>query len=262
MVILYMQPLKSLVKEDEAANVNASAVEMSAQFNLENVSEFAKQGLNASLKKDITDLESSLKDASDDEKLPILKSLETKWHDVNKHAPRAYVLEEIANLESTFANWMLTGDAFSEAYSHSQDTVMTPALIQRAIHAYEIALDMDKESLEAKTGIGSAYVNGSNPMKGITILLEVVKEDPKNIKANFNLGLFSMQSRQFDKAVDRFLTVVEQEPSTEAWFYLATSYENIGLNKEAIHAYEQSKTLAADPSLSQFIDRKIGELTK
>jgi uncharacterized protein HemY len=71
-----------------------------------------------------------------------------------------------------------------------------------------------------------------------------------------------MQSRQFDKAVDRFKTVVEQEPSAEAWFYLATSYENIGLNREAIQAFEKSKQLAADPSLSQFIDRKVEELSK
>jgi predicted negative regulator of RcsB-dependent stress response len=33
------------------------------------------------------------------------------------------------------------------------------------------------------------------------------------------------------------------------------------LKKEAINAFEKSKQLAADPSLSQFIDRKIDELS-
>lgn len=261
MVVLYMQPLKSLVKE-EATAMEASEAGIGSQFNLENVSEVAKQGLNASLQKDITDLEASLKEASEEQKLPLLRQLAEKWHDVNKASPRAFALEEIAIKEPTFENWLKAGDVFSEAYANLQDTVMVPVLTQRAIHAYEAALDLNKESLDARTGLGAAYVNGPNPMQGITMLLEVVKEAPKNVKANTSLGLFSMQSRQFDKAVDRFKTVIEQEPGAEAWFYLATSYENIGLKKEAIHAFEQSKKLAADPSLSQFIDRKINELSQ
>ncbi|HLT41599.1 MAG TPA: tetratricopeptide repeat protein [Sphingobacteriaceae bacterium] len=261
MIILYLQPLKSLVKEeDAAAGVETSAP--SNDFTLENVSEIAKQGLNTNLQKDITDLEASLKEASEDEKLPLLKQLAQKWDDVNKLSPHAYALEEIAKREPTFENWLKTGDVFSEAFSNLQDTVMVPVLTQHAIKAYETALELDGTSLDAKTGLGSAYVNGPNPMQGITLLLEVVEEDPNNVKANFNLGLFSMQSRQFDKAVDRFKTVVDKDPSAEAWFYLATSYENIGLKNEAIDAFQKSKQLAADPSLSQFIDRKVEELSK
>jgi tetratricopeptide (TPR) repeat protein len=261
MIILYLQPLKSLVKEeDAAAGVEASTP--GDNFTLENISEIAKQGLNTNLQKDITDLEASLKEASEDEKLPLLKQLAAKWDDVNKASPHAYTLEEIAKKEPTYENWLKTGDVFSDAYSNLQDTVMVPVLTQHAIKAYKNALELNEESLDAKTGLGSAYVNGPNPMQGITLLLEVVDKDPNNIKANFNLGLFSMQSRQFDKAVDRFKTVVDQDPSAEAWFYLATSYENIGLKNEAIHAFQKSKQLAADPSLSQFIDRKVEELSK
>lgn len=262
MVVLYIQPLKSLVKEEDTAAAMEVSTTSGDQFTLENVSEIAKQGLNASLQKDISDLEASIVVASEEEKLPLLKQLAGKWHDVNKPTPQAFALEKIAAKEPTFDNWLKAGDVFSEAYTNLQDTVMVPALTQRAIHAYKAALDFDKESLDAKTGLGSAYVNGPNPMQGITMLLDVVKEDPKNSKANFNLGLFSMQSRQFDKAVDRFKTVVEQDPSAEAWFYLATSYENIGLKREAIQAFEKSKQLAADPTLSQFIDRRIEELSK
>jgi hypothetical protein len=207
MIVLYLQPLKSLVKEEDAA-IALEATTSGGDFTLENVSEIAKQGLNPNLQKDITDLEASIAEASEEEKLPLLKQLAEKWHDVNKPSPQAYVLEEIANKESTFENWLKTGDAFSEAYSNLQDTIMVPILTQRAVHAYEVALGLDENSLEAKTGLGSALVTGSNPMKGITMLLDVVKEDPKNSRANFNLGLFSMQSRQFDKAVDRIKTVV------------------------------------------------------
>jgi len=259
--VLFAQPIKSLIKEDTAPEATAGAsVEL---FTPEDVSKIAKQGLNPNIQKDISDLEESIKAASEEEKIALLKQLAEKWNGVNKPSAEAFTLEEIAKRESTLSNWLKTGDAFSDSYHNLQDTIMVPVLTAHALEAYEQALKLDAKSLEAKTGLGSAYVNGTNPMKGITMLLEVVKEDPNNLKANFNLGLFSMQSRQFDKAVDRFKTVVSQQAADpEAWFYLATSYENIGLKKEAIVAFEKSKQLAADPSLSQFIDRKIGELSK
>jgi predicted RNA polymerase sigma factor len=38
--------------------------------------------------------------------------------------------------------------------------------------------------------------------------------------------------------------------------------KKIGLRNEAISAYQKSKELAADPTLSQYIDRQIAELSK
>jgi cytochrome c-type biogenesis protein CcmH/NrfG len=144
-----------------------------------------------------------------------------------------------------------------------QDTALASALTTKAIHAYESAIELDPSNLSAKTGLGaSLVVGGGNPMTGISLLQEVVKEDPKNLEANRALGLFSLQSQQFDKAVERFITVVEQKPDAESYFYLATGYEKIGLRNEAISAYQKSKELAADPTLSQYIDRQIAELSK
>lgn len=258
--VLVAQPIKSLVKEDTAEEAQANTTNES--FTPESVYAIAKQGLNANIQQEITALEERIGAASEEKKLSLLKQLATKWNGVNKISAEAFTLEEIAKKEANYENWLKAGDAFAASYHNIQDTVLAPVLTDRALQAYEKALALNSNSLEAKTGLGSAYVNGTNPMKGITMLLEVVKEDPTNLKANFNLGLFSMQSRQFDKAVDRFKTVVDQKPDPEAWFYLATSYENIGLKKEAIAAFEKSKQLAADPSLSQFIDRKINELSK
>ena len=95
------------------------------------------------------------------------------------------------------------------------------------------------------------------------MLLDVVKKDPKNFKANMNLGTFAMKSGQFDKAIIRFESVVKNIKATpDAYFYLATAYENLGKKQEAIDAYLQSKKLAANPTLSSFIDKKVAELKK
>jgi tetratricopeptide (TPR) repeat protein len=260
MGFLLAQPIKGLVNEDKG---NVAAASGGPQLTLESVSQQAKQGLNANLIKEISDIEAQLQNAGDAEKIGILQQLATKWDDVNRPAPLGFVYEELAKLDDQFDHWLKAGDAYRAAYTNLQDTLMASALNGFAIKAYEKALERNASSLDAKTGLGSAYVSGTkNPMAGIALLQEVVKADPTHVGANKSLGLFSMQSRQFDRAIDRFKTVVSLQPDAESYFYLATSYENIGLKREAIAAFEKSSDLAADPTLTQFINRKIDELSK
>ncbi len=118
------------------------------------------------------------------------------------------------------------------------------------------------DNLDAQTGLGIADVNGGapSPMTGISLLLGVVAKEPKNLKANLNLGLFSMKSGQFEKAVTRFKNVVEQKPELEPYFYLAESYKQLGMKPEAIAAYQKCKELAGDPAFNQKMDEYIKEL--
>jgi cytochrome c-type biogenesis protein CcmH/NrfG len=259
---LFSLNIKGLQKE-ESDKPPAKQAQAVVEVTLEKVSETAKQTINASLAAEITGLETALKNADEPSKLALYKQIALKWDDVNVAIPSAFYKELIAQKESSYENWVLAGDQLTTAYQTTQDSTTQPVLVQKAITAYQAALKLNPASLNAKTGLGSAYVSGTaNPMQGIQLLLEVVKEDPKNVKANTNLGLFSMRSGQFDKAITRFKTVIEQKPDPEAWFYLATSYENLGQNKDAILAYEKSKELAAEPGLSNFVDQKIKALKK
>jgi len=258
--------IQGLVKPGEGsgapANASAPAPSTVKAISLDEVSQAAKEGLNASLKSQISELEAQLKSASDDEKLDLYKKLAQQWDDVNLATPSSLYYEMIAEKVPDFDTWLKAGDKFTDAYQQSMDTLVQPALVQKAISSYQKADKIKPNTLEVKTGLGIAYVTGTpNPMQGITLLLDVVKQDPKNLKANLNLGLFSMKSGQFDKAVGRFKTVISITPSAEAWFYLASSYESMNKNEDAIAAYLKTKEIAADPNMSQFVDRKINELS-
>lgn len=264
MGLLLSLDTQGLVKpEENAPSSNATATSAPVKsVSVDEVSATAKEALNASLKKQLSDLEAKLKSASEGEKLTIQKQLAQQWDDVNQPTPAAFYYELIAEKEPNFESWLKAGDKFTDAYQQSMDTLVQPALVQKAISSYQNADKIKPNTLEVKTGLGIAYVSGTpNPMQGITLLLDVVKQDPKNLKANLNLGLFSMKSGQFDKAVERFKTVIDVAPSAEAWFYLASSYESMDMNTEAIAAYLKTKEIAADPNMSQFVDRKITELS-
>jgi tetratricopeptide (TPR) repeat protein len=264
MGLLLSLDIKGLVKEDEQSSGDGpeNAAQTSA-LTIESVSQTAKQSLNANLAQQITELENQLQSADASEKVKLQRQLASKWDDVNQPAPSAFYFELLAKSGNNYSDWIKSGDLFTDAYQSEKDSLIQPALVQKAIGTYQKALELNPASLDAKTGLGVAYVSGTpNPMQGITLLLEVVKQDPKNAKANLNLGLFSIKSGQFDKAVNRFKTVLEVKPTPDAWFYLASAYENLGQKDDAIAAYEKSKELAADPNLSRYVDSKVQELKK
>lgn len=262
---LFTRDVKSLVKpKEETTNVPASGqltTSTAQEISLSEVSTTGKNVIGSALATEITSLETAFKAASDEDKLKEAQLLAQKWDDVEQPVPSALYLEIIANKEETLNNWLNAGLRFMKAYDITRDSVLQPALLQKANAAYTKALDLDSTNTDAKTGLGITIVNGMGmPMQGIAMLLEVVKKEPKNIKANMSLGTFAIKSGQFDKAITRFNDIIAIKPSPDAYFYLATAYENLGKNKEAVSAYLNSKKLAANPTLSTFIDKRVAEL--
>ena len=263
MGLLFSLDIKGLVKEDEHSGEAAGNTAQTTAINLETVSEAGKQTLSANISQQITELENQLKTADASSKADLQRQLAQKWDDVNIPAPGAFYYEEIAKASNKSEDWLKAGNLFTSAYQATQDSTIQPTLVQKAIGAFQKVLEHQPANLDAKTGLGVAYVSGTpNPMQGIQLLREVVERDPENINANMNLGLFSMKSGQFAKAVNRFKTVIAKDPKPETWLYLAMAYENLGEKENAISAYTKGKELAADPSVDKLVDQKLQELRK
>ncbi len=262
---LFTRDIKGLVKPKEEngkggapAGAQMAAAGPSQEISLTEVSATAKNEIGTSLSTEITGLEQTFNAASEKDKLATAKLLAQKWDDVNQVIPSALYLEIVAEKEQTFASWLGAGDYLLKAFDNTQDSILQPALLQKANTAYANALKLDSANNDAKTGLGVTIVSGLGmPMQGIAMLLDVVKKDPKNLKANMSLGTFAIKSGQFDKAIKRFNDIIAIKPSPDAYFYLATAYENLGKNTEAVTAYLESKKLAANPTLSKFIDDKV-----
>jgi tetratricopeptide (TPR) repeat protein len=262
---LYSLPVKGLIKASATHDTAKSAPMASkavSNVTVATVSEPAKAAIGAALSAKINDLEGRLEKASGDaEKLSLNKQLAARWDDVNQPAPAAFYYQAVARKDNSFDAWLNSGNRFNDAFKITQDTAVTPAFITGAVEAFTNALKLKPQSLEGKTGLGVAYVNGgASPMQGIALLREVIAQDPTNISANLNLGLFSMKSGQFDKAVQRFKTVIAKKPDFESYFYLAETYKQLGQKPEAIAAYQKCKEMMPDPVFGQRIDQYIKEL--
>ncbi|MDB4921732.1 tetratricopeptide repeat protein [Mucilaginibacter sp.] len=271
---LYSLPVKGLIKpKDAQGHTNTTAAESRpvTHVDVAMVSAAAKILIGPALSAQINDLEGQLKNATaETDKLDLQKKLAKLWDDVNQPAPAAFYYQAIAQKENKFDEWLNAGSRFNDAYKTSQDTVSQPSFVINAIAGYKNAVKLKPADLDAKTGLGVAYVNqtslgitdpdGGSPMQGIMLLLDVVKQDPKNRNANLSLGLFAMKSGQYEKAVQRFKTIIAQKAELEPYFYLAESYKQLGQKKEAIDAYQKCKEMMSDPAFNQRIDEYIKEL--
>ncbi|WP_199117223.1 M48 family metallopeptidase [Pedobacter sp. ASV28] len=261
--LLFTRDIKGLVKPKEEVSAEAKETQPSA-LSLTEVSATAKNLVSNAMAKEITALEHTYQSAKGATKVEQAKVLAQKWDDLEQAVPSAMYLEDAANQEPSMGNWLNAGSRFLKAFDNTQDSLVKPIMLQKAHQSYQKAIAIDSTDADAKTGLGITIVNGMGaPMEGIAMLLDVVKKDPKNFKANMNLGMFAVKSGQFDKAIIRFNDIVKNIKATpDAYFYLATAYENLGKNQEAVEAYLQSKKLAANPTLSSFIDKKVAELKK
>ncbi len=115
---------------------------------------------------------------------------------------------------------------------------------------------------ESKIAEAIALVNGTQPMKGIKMLLTLAQEQPENAEVHWQLGQFSIQSGQMDKAVARFKRVIELDESNyaDAHFILGGIYVRSDSIAAAIASFEQYKTLVKESDVMSDVDRMLEEL--
>jgi tetratricopeptide (TPR) repeat protein len=221
----------------------------------------AKKSFADNTNKMILQLEKELSDLSGNEKELKIKELAEVYANNNQFTVAA--LYYLSGSADDANEYILAAEAFRKAYKNTSDSSLMPTLIEKATTCFQSALEKDPNNLDAKSGLGSCIVDaGQNPMQGIQLLLAVVKVDSLNLNANLNLGLFSMKSGQFDKAIKRFETVAKLKPNAEIYGMLADAYEQTGNNEAAIAALKKAKAYIIDKDILVNIDNYIKNLKK
>ena len=191
------------------------------------------------------------------------------WKDsVRSFPPYAFYLSEAAKLDNSEKNLTFAARLILENMRREDSVALKSWEAERAVSLFQAALKLDPGNDDLKVGLGSCYVYGQGmigdpqqTMKGIQQLLEVVHKDSNNMQAQMVLGIGAVVSRQFDKAVDRLLKVVNFDPKNlEAVSWLADAYAGAGDKPNAVKWYEQSKHLVNNPGFSKEVDERIREL--
>ncbi len=168
--------------------------------------------------------------------------------------------EMVSAMQPTTLNWVKTADVYMEAFNFASDKDKA-VFSEKARGFYTKAIDKEPNNLEVKSKLALTYIGGDNPMQGIKILRDVLKQDSKNESALYNLGILSIQSGQYDKAAKRFEELLDVNPNhSTGQFYLGVAWANLGDKTKALESFNKARKMETDPEFRATVDSYIKDL--
>lgn len=210
----------------------------------------------------VNGLMAELDNEEDSEKFTILAdSIANVYFASGKLDSAAYFYGLIADKVPEIPQLEKAGNIYYEAYGFAMSPEKTSYLANKTREYLGKVLEKDPSRLDLRTKIAMTHVSSSNPMQGITMLREILEEDPINELALFNMGVLSMQSGQYKIAVQRFEDLVANHPGNiEGQFYLGVSYFESKQNNKAKKQLQLVKEMTEDPQIISGVDNYLGRL--
>lgn len=159
------------------------------------------------------------------------KQLASFWVSKSEWELGGHYLEEIAESSPTTENLSTAARTYATGAQQVEDELHRTFLRQKALSFYGQAIDegagfqveLDKTLFEIK------MPDDGNPMQGILSLVELSKNYPQEPAVFVQLGQFSIQTGQWDKALERLLRAYELDPENkEAICLLSSVYKEMG----------------------------------
>lgn len=199
--------------------------------------------------------------SAEKEKSQWLDSMIFLLQSANRYDTSAIIAENFANSYSTTPNLMRAGDCYYSALQFSMNEENTKQFAEKSRKFFQKVVDKEPDFSEAKVKLGLTYIASPTPMQGILLIRDVLKSEPENLFALMSLGKLSIQSGQYDKAIERFKQVLEiDKTNLEAKFLLAVSLGETGKNKEAITLLEELKKTTNDPAVLMQTENYLKQL--
>jgi tetratricopeptide (TPR) repeat protein len=191
-----------------------------------------------------------------------LRNLVNTYHALGESVVEAHYTLALANLKNDPKLATRAGDLYSATAGISSDESLHKYLIDKEVNSYKMALEADTGSKDNKLKLATAYMDqGTTPMQGVTILLDLVRRDSTNAEAQMMLGKFGIVSGQYEKAIIRLEKVVSLRPKNyDALFLLAEAYRGNGNKQKAVELLQRCKQLIDKPQLKKEIEKYISNI--
>ena len=253
-------------KKDAATSTEATA---NQGISSKSLIDGAKTSLTADQKISLLSIENQLNTkASTVDSLRIYHALAQFWaKEAHRIEPYLYYTYSAALLENNEKSLTFAAQQLVDNFTNPD----APAALQNWMASnakvlLEKALVINPINDSAKINLGACYLFGNisdNPMQGILKVKEVVDKNPHNDYGQLILALGGKKSGQFEKAIERFLIVLNDQPNNiEAMVNLAECYELTNQKAIAIQWYTKVKDLVNIPEAKQAVSKRIQELKK
>jgi len=94
----------------------------------------------------------------------------------------------------------------------------------------------------------------SNYEKSADLFVEIVKEDPSNVLAQYHAGISLYEMKRYSDALNYFLNASEKSPTVKinGYYYAGICYRKMGKDKEAVEIFKYVRDNAESPSLKEY----------
>lgn len=202
-----------------------------------------------------------VRSVDNEKKIKFADSLASAFRQFSQYDSAAHYVEVVVESQPTAAGWLRAGDAYYDALNFATDGQQASVMGDKARFYYQKVLEKQPEQLDVKARMAMTYASTDNPMQGVTMLREVLAQDPDNRTAMLNMGLLSIRSGQYDKAIGRFEQLLQKDPTNEqAQFYLGITYAEAGQPEKARQLLQQIKEKTSDPVMRSTADEYLKNL--
>ncbi|MDB5248981.1 MAG: tetratricopeptide repeat protein [Segetibacter sp.] len=250
----------------KAAPIAANTPHQEKTVDTEKLLTHAKERLTPQQLEKVTSLENSVKRGDvKNQQLSVYRQLASFWGDTIKlFEPYAFYLAQAAKLENSEKSLTFAAHLFLTNLKTEAEPPMQNWLATNAKDLFQRALEVNPANDSSKIGLGACYIFGNisdNPMEGIGPIREVVQKNPDNLFGQLILGLGGIKSGQYDKAIERFLIIVNKQPENlEATLNLAEAYDRKGDKANAVKWYKVVKEKIPNPEAQKELDIRIKAL--
>lgn len=114
----------------------------------------------------------------------------------------------------------------------------------RAIAAYSAAMRVKRDFLRPANRIAYLLASQERFAEAEPYFQAVLRADPRDAVAHFNLGYTLDKRKQFDQAIAEFREAARLRPALDrAWYGLGLAYAALGRHQDAADALEQAAKL-------------------
>lgn len=161
-----------------------------------------------------------------------LKQLASFWVSKSEWELGGHYLELIAEYSSAFEDVISAARTYATGAQQVEDETHRTILRKKALSLYDEAIAQGNDTFQAeleKVLFLIKVPGGGNPMMGILSLVELSEKYPDEPEVFVQLGRFSIQTSQWDKALERLEKAYELDPENkEVTCLLSTVYKEVG----------------------------------
>lgn len=256
---LYFLPKAHVSNEKSQSNTEQVAKELTS----DEVYAHHFGSLDSLTKQKLSDIDQLMENAEGAQRDSLLFQKIKIWEKQNDLLMTGILFSQLAKSANDNGPYLLeSGTRFLGAMDNAVDSAERIFAAQSALQSLELATKADPQNLDYQASFAQAVaLTDPAPLKGVSMLREILKKDPKHQKTWYILGVLAIQSNQLDKANGRFSFLNENYPNfPDAWYYRAQVLYSLGKNDSTVICLQKFKSLINDPVLKKEVQKQIEEV--